>query len=60
MMPSAHLHPMSYLLIVTLKSRYVVLKEQDLGIWNHLGAVMNWLLGSWGRPYAPGEAPGAL
>ena len=24
--------------------------EQDLGIWNHLGVVVNWLLGAYGNP----------
>jgi hypothetical protein len=23
-----------------------LLKQQDLGIWNHLGVVVNWLLGA--------------
>jgi hypothetical protein len=34
--------------------------KQDLGILNHLRAVMNWLLGSCGRPCAPGEALGGM
>jgi hypothetical protein len=31
--------------------RDVPVSEQDLEIWNHLGAVMNWLLGSGGNSY---------
>ena len=25
--------------------------EQDLGIWNHLGVVVNWLLGAYGSSW---------
>jgi hypothetical protein len=30
--------------------------EQDLKVWNHLGAVMNWLLGAWQSVEAPVES----
>jgi hypothetical protein len=48
-------------------------KKQDLGIWNHLGVVVNWLLGAYKMHLgkllgackldlgkAPVEAPGSL
>jgi len=34
----------------------VLFAEQDTEIWNHLGAVMNWLLGAWQLVEAPGAS----
>jgi hypothetical protein len=56
---------LDYFLTVSRRQCLTLLKlgmeEQDLGIWNHLGVVVNWLLGayrsSWGSCWGPVNAP---